>query len=1812
MADLDPHKWSIQDVLSWLDSVKLSDLQDVFSENHIDGDVLLAPEFDDHVLKNELAITAWGTRQKLKNARGKLRPKDEPVPLPEMKSKEDSEPKRQPQHLSRTSPDPWFHRDLEMGTTPDASPPAPSVKTIAKKHKPLCRPTSALRDSDVYFGSEPRRRDTQTEFDIDNFLVTRKTRGADQLPFHLKKAVQSKVKRLLCTPATLHYADEEGMEKLRTVRAFAIWQPPLGKEYGASAPWVRLFKQEKDGRVIDLIDNSGRFSENQLDRPVRSLPTPMIQKSRKVPTLIKGHGYYGLVVGGYGCQRSKYGTEDLEDGDEVLPLYGESDHEDYISDSEWEAEQKEELKAKKPKLPGQRKAPKSSNATPAAALENVESPGATLSDSDDFDGSGLDPNRTEEILEDFPLDCTTGRRVRQSTKPPKPSTRRVLTLSEIRIVIDQYIQAFTTQWKERTLPRLAAKAYSVWHREREVVDGMRKAIEDLDHRRIPNVIEIIEDEKFSTVKEVEKRCKALDGNLENKLELQWKVEVCRGDEPPLPEPKPRKPREGENLDKLRQRDGSDAQSYASDDSMGDFIVSDEEVDSMKDFIASDDDELDAILWDSAQTVESAKEGNRDTTARKPVAAENPMRLEKRTRFKNQQKNERKAARRLEAQRLKAQGLEAERLEAERLAPERLEEGEVGPTRVDSAQAGSDQTRDLRAPSGGPPAVISLLSSDDDSRSAPLPRSRGDARKAFVQHRGRKIRDRKVEEKKEKEKRPPVLISKKPAVEPAREPPVASPKKSPLEERSQRAASRPTPDRVKEPPEDRAGESVVDGTTHQCAYDHKTKTWQLVPRTAAEADSVPVLDRKTGQYRCPVCTWTWKNSYGRKCPKCEKSTSGGGSSSPAGGPKNPRKLGLTKIRQSKGVNLHSDSEFDDDDGDRPPKRRAPSSTEEEVEEETIEVASGTAPPSIYTPTKISPLKKRRRVRDVSPDTDSGLSIVSTDDQESNEDDYESLGEARARQKGRKNIKAIRPEKDETKALRAGRAEQIKAIEKRAAKQMRKEGRKSSGQERKRIIVNLGHEDSEQTIYIKEAVATWLKDHQIEGIRFMWRNIIMIKHDTHDGGAMRHAGCVLAHAMGLGKTLQVIVFVSTLLKQIRKNNPAIPEHLKPGRILIVLPPALVANWIEEFREWLGDEIVPGYFTGTSSPEHRLKLLRNWHDKGNGVFLIGYEMLRTLTKAKDKDAKEDAKQPIQTAEEAAGSEEYKPYYQKFRELLLDGPSLVVCDEGHTIKNRQSQVTSIMNQFKTNSRLILTGYPLQNNLQEYWCMVDFVAPMFLGTLQDFKNMYTNPIENGMWQDSTDADRKLSGERLYVLQKLLDPLVLRCDATPLKNELPPKHEFLICGRMTPLQRETYLAYLDSFDHGSGYTADGAIGRSSALMHVCNHPWIFKEHLRQQREKALRAVNKPARNRRKSVGSGGVVEVAKPQRAVEVPAADGATKALVMGDGLAEDEGSAEPDVDPAVLDRMYPVFDAIFSKYSEAEASAITQSVKAMVVAEIVQTAKAAGEKVLLFTRSLDTIEYFIQYFEKEKPSIIRGDVSPSSRQALIKSFNESAEAVLFIISTKSGSVGVNIPGANRVILYDSGWNPSEDEQAIGRAYRYGQTRPVFVYRLQICDTFEAKMFMQCVKKVGLASNVIDKKTTERHFTKEQIKLSMTVPVDCHWSLTAEEESEVLQVGDPVIQSILAKWKDRLVRVDKFFLAEVDDNLTAEEAQEREQAFLDERKRRKFGRKVIDGPGVVAATATTPQVTTGETAVPAAGEPASSSASTAAPSPPPTVIVLD
>lgn len=181
----------------------------------------------------------------------------------------------------------------------------------------------------------------------------------------------------------------------------------------------------------------------------------------------------------------------------------------------------------------------------------------------------------------------------------------------------------------------------------------------------------------------------------------------------------------------------------------------------------------------------------------------------------------------------------------------------------------------------------------------------------------------------------------------------------------------------------------------------------------------------------------------------------------------------------------------------------------------------------------------------------------------------------------------------------------------------------------------------------------------------------------------SGCILAHCMGLGKTLQLIALIDTIISY---------KELNTRKILVLCPKSTVLNWCDEIANWLGKQSVLKVFTLRENAKifDKLKLLDSWGkaaETSSGILILGYEAFRNLT-FYDKYKKRDA----QCSESAILDVQKKIDVH----LKSPGPDLVICDEGHVIKNKASAISIAVSTITTPRRIVLTGTPMQNTLHE------------------------------------------------------------------------------------------------------------------------------------------------------------------------------------------------------------------------------------------------------------------------------------------------------------------------------------------------------------------------------------------------------------------------------------------------------------------------------------------------------------------------------------
>lgn len=479
---------------------------------------------------------------------------------------------------------------------------------------------------------------------------------------------------------------------------------------------------------------------------------------------------------------------------------------------------------------------------------------------------------------------------------------------------------------------------------------------------------------------------------------------------------------------------------------------------------------------------------------------------------------------------------------------------------------------------------------------------------------------------------------------------------------------------------------------------------------------------------------------------------------------------------------------------------------------------------------------------------------------------------------------------------------------------------------------------------------LYKYQRTGVKWLWE-----LHQVESGG-------LLGDEMGLGKTVQIIAFLAGL----SKTDCGTWGGLGPS--IIVAPATVIYQWVSHFHFWYPHlRVAVLHHSGSHSGNHN-KLIRDLHSS-HGVLLITY----------------------------AGIVKY------IKDLLLKKWHYIILDEGHKIRNPNTQVSKLVKKFNTPHKLLITGSPMQNSLQELWSLFDFMRPGLLGTHTAFMDHFAVPITQGGYANATEYQEATALEIAKALKNIITPYMLRRTKAEVQDHihLPEKNEQVLFCALTKEQRDLYMGYLMSSTVRSILDKDSKFGDPlrarvlvalSTLRKICNHPDLYLYEAYEENEEI-----------------------------------DAETFGLWKRSG-------------------------------------------KMSVVHSLLKIWLKQGHRTLIFSQSRAMLCLLEQHLQNHNFKYLKmdGTVSVSNRQNLIKTFNENPEYLVFLATTRVGGLGVNLTGADRVIIYDPDWNPATDNQAKERAWRIGQQRNVTVYRLLSAGTIEEKIYQRQIFKNFLSNKIL------------------------------------------------------------------------------------------------------------------------------------------------
>ncbi|ERF73907.1 hypothetical protein EPUS_05919 [Endocarpon pusillum Z07020] len=558
-------------------------------------------------------------------------------------------------------------------------------------------------------------------------------------------------------------------------------------------------------------------------------------------------------------------------------------------------------------------------------------------------------------------------------------------------------------------------------------------------------------------------------------------------------------------------------------------------------------------------------------------------------------------------------------------------------------------------------------------------------------------------------------------------------------------------------------------------------------------------------------------------------------------------------------------------------------------------------------------------------------------------------------------------------------------------------------------------------------------------------------------------ILADEMGLGKTIQAI----SLIAFFKEKNIS-------GPFLIAAPLSTVNNWIDEFTRWT-PAINTVLYHG--SKEDRADIRRK--------------------KMKMQDQKKFEFPVVVTSYEICMNDrKYLANYQ-WRYIIVD--------EGHRLKNMNCRLIKELLTYNSANRLLITGTPLQNNIAELWSLLHFLLPEVFNDLSSFESWFdfSTVLED---KASDGRGEKQKGKLVSTMHAILKPFLLRRVKTDVESSLPKKREYILYAPLTTEQKELYREILAGTSRN--YLEGKAVERIEAKSRTASLKRKANDSGRSTPAKSIKTsrASTPASTisttgsvRRGRKGRQSYRDItdrefnAKLRRLEngdENPSDNEASSHKISSSEeleitraanlrLAKKEISTKKLQNPVMQARLacnsphnfyWPWGPQALSTDDDDDAenpsppvdeTLVTASGKLLLLDRLLPHLLSLGHKILIFSQfktTLNIIETYCSALRSYPCCRIDGSISQSERAAQIKAFNTDPSTKLFLLSTRAGGQGINLV------------NPQQDLQAMDRAHRIGQTRPVIVYRFATRGTVEEVLLGKADAKRRLEKLVIQR----------------------------------------------------------------------------------------------------------------------------------------------
>ncbi|KAJ0252838.1 Protein CHROMATIN REMODELING 19 [Hirschfeldia incana] len=504
-----------------------------------------------------------------------------------------------------------------------------------------------------------------------------------------------------------------------------------------------------------------------------------------------------------------------------------------------------------------------------------------------------------------------------------------------------------------------------------------------------------------------------------------------------------------------------------------------------------------------------------------------------------------------------------------------------------------------------------------------------------------------------------------------------------------------------------------------------------------------------------------------------------------------------------------------------------------------------------------------------------------------------------------------------------------------------------------------------------------------------------------------GAILADEMGLGKTIQAITYL-TLLNHL--NND-------PGPHLVVCPASVLENWERELRKWCPSFTVLQYHGAARASYSRElnSLSKAGKPPPFNVLLVCYSLFERHSEQQKDDRK---------------------VLKRWRW------SCVLMDEAHALKDKNSyRWKNLMSVARNaNQRLMLTGTPLQNDLHELWSLLEFMLPDIFTT------------------ENVDLKKLLNAEDTELITRMksiLGPFILRRLKSDVMQQLVPKIQRVEYVHMEKKQEETYKEAIEEYRAASqarvlklSSKSLNSLAKALPKRQISNYFTQFRK-----------IANHPLLIRR-IYSDEDVIRIARKLHPIGAFGFECSLERVI-------EEVKSYNDFRIHQLLFQYGVNDTkgtLSDKH-------VMLSAKCRTLAELLPPMKKSGNRVLIFsqwTSMLDILEWTLDVIGVTYRRL-DGSTQVTDRQTIVDTFNNDKSIFACLLSTRAGGQGLNLTGADTVIIHDMDFNPQIDRQAEDRCHRIGQTKPVTIFRLVTKSTVDENIYEIAKRKLVLDAAVLE-----------------------------------------------------------------------------------------------------------------------------------------------